>query len=374
MTMKAIDLFSGIGGMSVALHPLGFTPVMYCDIEPASRITLTALMKNGKLPTAPIHDDIRTLKSPPKADLVTAGFPCLGFSPLGNRQGLKNPQSNLIYDVVRVVKKSGAKMVFLENHKNLITPAFASDFANIMDAFSKIGFKTARYVVMHGHDVGCPQSRSRVYILMTRPSCPKDLPYAQTPPFSWKTIPTTMSMQQCPPARVKLLGNSVIPDLTRLGFLHLWTGGQIDTLAQANLMKSIQFSKSIQLPRDGKGDVGEITATGSERTRYKKSIVPQTHLIPEIVVDPSLYERPATSAPGNLSSPLVTEKVHRKGFPTLTCAQTHGCQVLTKRSVKHLCTLLRFIKQTPSKLRCGRPNIHFYEWMMGYPTDWTSVN
>src|SRR6056300_1291670 len=90
-TMKAIDLFTGIGAMSVALHPLGFTPVMYCDIEPASRITLTALMKNGKLPTAPIHDDIRTLKAPPKADLVTAGFPCLGFSPLGIVRGSKIP-------------------------------------------------------------------------------------------------------------------------------------------------------------------------------------------------------------------------------------------------------------------------------------------
>lgn len=364
--MKSLDLFSGIGGLTVALHPFGITPVMYCDIEQSSRDSLTRLMKSKKIPQAPIHDDIRTLKHPPKADIVCAGFPCLGFSPLGAREGLRNEQSNLVYDVIRLSRQCGASIVFLENHVSLVQDRYTSDFNAILKSFRASGFIHVRYVMMHGHDVGCPQTRRRVYVMLTKKIHPKTVPYSPGKSFSWKTMPCPMSHDPVELRRVKLLGNSVIPDLTRAAFLLLWTGCQRTDISKK--ATRLPFAQSINAPPSSTGDVGMIVR-GTRQTFTKPEIVTGfSKKIPTITIDPRLYPRPAQH---KATSPLVLQPTTRLGFMTLTTHQTSGCHVLTQRSSKHLVSILRFIKQTPKHLRNGNPNIHFYEWLMGYPKNWT---
>jgi len=334
--LQSIDLFSGIGGMSLALH--GFcTPRVYCDIEDTSRTTLANLIRRGKLPKAPIEQDVRTMQ-PPLADIVLAGFPCLGFSPLGKRGGLENEQSHLVYDVIRITRESRARIVFLENHVNLVGPRFQKDFEEIVKGFRDIGFTTIRYISMHGHDVGCPQSRNRVYILLTKPD-PPPLPHHAHKhiPFSWKHIPCPMSTCVCPAHRVKLLGNSVIPDLTRLAFQALWTVGTT---------KSRTFESQIRLPvlkRSHQYHLGDVTPLGI--LKYVRPIESLAASVPELVIDPALYTAPP-AVRKNVSSPLVTLPVHRKGFPTLSTNQTSGCHILTKRSSRHLVTMLRSVSYT----------------------------
>lgn len=360
--MRSLDLFSGIGGFTVAMHPFGVRPVLYCDIEQQSRDALTRLMQRHKLPKAPIHDDIRTLENPPQADMVCAGFPCLGFSPLGSRQGLENPQSRLVHDVIRLSKACGASIVFLENHVSLVQKQYADDFRTILDEFKKAGFGHARYICMHGHDVGCPQTRQRVYMLLTKTTSLPQLTYAPGKRFSWKTMPCPMSLERSTAYRVKLLGNSVIPDLTRLAFLALWTGCEHTDLSKQG---TLPFNPTISTRPQRGGRVG-LYVDGSVHL-FAKPEFPHRP-IPTITADPALYPRPPQH---KATSPLLTQPVSRKGFPTLTTYQSTGCHVLTQRSAKHLVSVLRFIKETPDSVRRGHPNMNFYEWLMGYPKDWT---
>ena len=70
-------------------------------------------MKDKRLPVAPIHQDI-TVHSSPRIDIITAGFPCQGFSQAGKHQGLDHQGSGLISHVFRLVKRLTPKVVFLD--------------------------------------------------------------------------------------------------------------------------------------------------------------------------------------------------------------------------------------------------------------------
>ena len=85
--MNAISLFSGIGGIDLALEPY-CTTRLYCEIDPSCRKVLLARMANGQLPKAPIHPDVSTLTKETlqellgdtQIDIITGGFPFM-FSP-----------------------------------------------------------------------------------------------------------------------------------------------------------------------------------------------------------------------------------------------------------------------------------------------------
>ena len=82
--LKSLDLFSGVGGITHGLRGLA-TPVMYCEKDPDCHVVLKKLMKQGRIPKAPLHDDVAKLTTrslPAKPDMIVAGFPCF---PAGTR-------------------------------------------------------------------------------------------------------------------------------------------------------------------------------------------------------------------------------------------------------------------------------------------------
>ncbi|GAQ88700.1 hypothetical protein KFL_004530030 [Klebsormidium nitens] len=84
--LAALDVFSGIGGFARALQGIA-TIKRFCDIDSAARACLQKNMDKGLLEKAEIETDIRHLKGSKDIDLIAAGIPCLGFSPLGLEQG-----------------------------------------------------------------------------------------------------------------------------------------------------------------------------------------------------------------------------------------------------------------------------------------------
>jgi DNA-cytosine methyltransferase len=244
--MRSLDLFTGIAGMTYALHPLGIVPHMYCETDPAARTRLERLMTTNRIPTAPIHDDVRTLHlHTGTVDLIIGGFPCQGFSHAGKREGLDHPGSGLVSEVFRLVASTKAPFVFLENVTALLHSKNRTDLEHIVATFDSMGYD-GRYVVMHGYDVGCPQKRSRAYFLFTKRRCrgakERTLqarssslvePKVPEPPRFTNTRTPHIT------TRVRLLGNSVIPEMTRLAFLFLWTGC---TMSRHDLMTRIVVS------------------------------------------------------------------------------------------------------------------------------------
>ena len=74
MTLRHLDLFSGIGGFSLASNTLGFNTVEFVELDEfAGRIL------SRHWPDVPIHKDIKTFNASKyrgKIDLLTAGVPC----------------------------------------------------------------------------------------------------------------------------------------------------------------------------------------------------------------------------------------------------------------------------------------------------------
>lgn len=116
MPLNGLDLFSGIGGLTVALEPWVRT-VAYCEADSYAQSILLSRMASGDLPAAPIWDDVRTLRASdlPGIDIITGGFPCQDISVAGTGAGLTGDRSGLFFEIVRLAKETEAPFLFLEN-------------------------------------------------------------------------------------------------------------------------------------------------------------------------------------------------------------------------------------------------------------------
>lgn len=368
--MKSVDLFSGIGGITLALHDLGVRPVVYCEKDPVAQRVLRDLMKKKWLPKATVADDVRTLVAPKGIDLVMGGFPCQGFSDAGKRQGLKHEGSSLIKSVYRIVRGGQPKAVFLENVSEIINANNASDFQSILRAFHKLGYD-GRYVRMHGWDVKCPQKRDRVYMLFHRRGVqlPALKPSASYKPFTWGREPAprmTVTEIRGKQDRYRLLGNSVIPELTRMAFLVLWSGMTVPG-PKLYTMRKIAFNSNGPAG-PSPGNSAAIIRKGKVTYVAKPAMFP--YKPPVITLDPSVFQ---AGAKNQVKNEPITTLVKKNGWSTIRTASHGSNTVLTYRSTKDIGTQIRFATTTPNNQRPGTPHPAFYEWLMGYRQGWTNL-
>jgi hypothetical protein len=237
--MNSVDLFSGIGGIAWALRGIA-RPQLYCEIDPACQLILKRNMKKGRLPAARICDDVRALRSDSKdgqgLDLLTAGFPCVGFSRFGQQEGFDNAQSSLYAHVVRLARAWKPRYVFLEN----VPPILTMGMSDIVRTFVEDLGYALRWCVVGGTDVGARHERRRWFCLAVRggggggdssgpsPSPRRTTGYSTYKPMDWSREPVprmTLDLDPSDMGRCRALGNAVIPDAVRYAFLYLWAGG-----------------------------------------------------------------------------------------------------------------------------------------------------
>src|SRR5690606_10421534 len=114
--LRGLDLFSGIGGLTLALAPW-VRPVAYCENDRYATAVLLSRMRTGDLPCAPIWDDVRTLRGDmlPSVDIIYGGFPCQDISCAGRGAGLAGGRSGLFFEIARLARELRPRFVFLEN-------------------------------------------------------------------------------------------------------------------------------------------------------------------------------------------------------------------------------------------------------------------
>lgn len=160
--LQGLSLFSGIGGLDLALAEW-VKPVVYCERERFCHAMLFERMARGKLPTAPLWDDVRTLTRAhinAQIDIIYGGFPCQDISVAGAGKGLAGERSGLFYQIARLISQLRPRFIYLEN-----VPAITCRGGQeVVAVLTRLGYD-CRWCVISAASVGAPHLRKRWFLL-----------------------------------------------------------------------------------------------------------------------------------------------------------------------------------------------------------------
>lgn len=176
--MKVIDLFSGVGGLSLGFSMAGMQVVFAVEHDEAIAKTYEMNHKDTDMFCANIEDlNIQSLKEKyGSVDVVIGGPPCQGFSQKGKRLSLNDERNYLFKFFIRFVEIFKPTYFLLENVPNLITTSNGFFKDEIVNKFKELGY-SIDFDVLLASDYGVPQSRRRAFFLGKRGSNKLALPY-----------------------------------------------------------------------------------------------------------------------------------------------------------------------------------------------------
>ena len=115
--INELALFTGVGGGILASKSLGHRVVCAVEKDPYCREILMRRQEDKSLPVFPIWDDVDTFDGHPwhgVVDVLSAGFPCQGFSVAGKQKGADDPR-NKWPATARIIGEVRPSRVILEN-------------------------------------------------------------------------------------------------------------------------------------------------------------------------------------------------------------------------------------------------------------------
>lgn len=167
MKPKVIDLFAGVGGLSLGFKMAGFDIVLANEFDesiaksykynhPKTEVIVEDITKIS-------HKDIFT-KFKEKIEVVIGGPPCQGFSQKGQRKSINDDRNYLFKQFVEVVKYVQPKYFVMENVPNLLTAEGGYFKEEIITLFESLGYKLSTGI-LNAADYGVPQNRRRAIII-----------------------------------------------------------------------------------------------------------------------------------------------------------------------------------------------------------------
>lgn len=162
-----IDLFAGVGGLSLGFELSGFEVVLANEYDPSIANAYVLNRQNANMIVADITKlsiEETFSKFVGKVDVIVGGPPCQGFSQKGSRKTIHDPRNFLFkyfFDVVSLVRP---QYFVMENVPNLLTAENGYFRKEIEELFEGIGY-TLNADVLNAVDFGVPQSRRRTCII-----------------------------------------------------------------------------------------------------------------------------------------------------------------------------------------------------------------
>jgi DNA (cytosine-5)-methyltransferase 1 len=157
--MKALSLFSGIGGLDLAAEAAGIKTTAFCEIEQYAVKVL-----ERRWPGVPIIDDVRKIKGCDWAvDVIHGGFPCQDLSQAGKQAGLEGERSGLWFEMLRVISEIRPAFVVAENVRGAVNLALDTVQAGMEDE----GYEV-RTLLLPAAAFGAPHKRERMFVIGIR--------------------------------------------------------------------------------------------------------------------------------------------------------------------------------------------------------------
>ena len=164
---KVIDLFAGVGGLSLGFKQNGFDVVFANEYNK----DIAKAYKLNNPETTVNDDDIRNLDFEKvfmpysgQITVVVGGPPCQGFSQKGKRIGIKDERNFMFQQFVKVVEYVRPKYFVLENVPNILTAEHGFFKEQIIEMFSELGYDV-KAKVLKAEQHGVPQTRRRAVFL-----------------------------------------------------------------------------------------------------------------------------------------------------------------------------------------------------------------
>lgn len=164
--LKAVEIFSGGGGLAVGLRDAGFETVAAVELEPHAAATFKA-----NHPTVQVfRQDVRTVKGEmilPLAggsiDVLAACPPCQGFSSLTSKWKKEDDRNALVAEVGRLAEELRPQAIMMENVPGLAQKGRPL-FDALLEQLDSLGYET-NWSVLQVADFGVPQRRRRLVML-----------------------------------------------------------------------------------------------------------------------------------------------------------------------------------------------------------------
>lgn len=154
--MRVLDLFSGIGSMSLGLERAGMETVAFCEVN---KFCQSILKKHW--PDVEKYDDVRTFVADESSiDIICGGFPCQDLSKAGGRKGLSGSRSGLWFEFLRIIGEARPKAVLIEN----VTRLRAHGLDVVLRGLAEIGYDAEWHCIPASH-LGAPDLRDRLWII-----------------------------------------------------------------------------------------------------------------------------------------------------------------------------------------------------------------
>lgn len=167
--LRAIDLFSGCGGLTAGLRQAGYTVIAAVEVDPKARATYALNHPSTWLAGCDIRavnteELMRSLDLVPgDLDLLAGCPPCQGFSRMRKRNktlSAKDDRNALIDDFLRFVLAFRPKRVMMENVPGLLE---YYRFKKFKAALRRAGYDLLTEV-LDVADYGVPQRRRRLIV------------------------------------------------------------------------------------------------------------------------------------------------------------------------------------------------------------------
>jgi DNA (cytosine-5)-methyltransferase 1 len=187
----AIDLFSGVGGLSLGFEQAGFDVVASVEYDPVH----AAVHKFNFPLTEVVCDDVARLDAKAVLDAAKRGFdahghsesewsgvidcifggpPCQGFSTMGKRD-VSDSRNKLVYKFAELIAVIKPRYFVMENVPGMVSAGHAGILSRLMDRLRKYGYNMAveladvrKHAILSAADFGVPQDRRRLILIGAR--------------------------------------------------------------------------------------------------------------------------------------------------------------------------------------------------------------